>query len=128
VHRIVGPGGPPRYSEGMVSDAELVLLFTVLHVIALGVVTVLLVMFLRSDTTRMWSPPEEGEGGDGGGNDRLGPHIKPGPGGGGLPLPDAAPARVRLRDHTRLADLLPTPPRRPERDPERPPRRVPAGR
>jgi hypothetical protein len=112
----------------MVSDAELVLLFTVLHVIALGVVTVLLVMFLRSDTTRMWSPPEEGEGGDGGGNDRIGPRIKHGPGGGGLPLPDAVPARVRLRDHTRLADLLPTPPRRPERDPERTPRRVPARR
>jgi hypothetical protein len=128
VHPIVGPGGRPRYPEGMVSDAELVLLFTVLHVIALGVVTVLLVMFLRSDTTRMWLPPEEGEGGDGGGNDRLGPQIKPGPGGGGLPLPDAVPARVRLRDHTRLADLLPTPPRRPERDPERPPRRVPAAR
>jgi hypothetical protein len=120
--------GPPRYPEGMASDAELVLLFTVLHVIALGVVTVLLVMFLRSDTTRMWSPPEEGEGGDGGGNDRLGPRIKPGPGGGGLPLPDAVPARVRLRDHTRLADRLPAPMRRPERDPERPPRRVPTGR
>jgi hypothetical protein len=112
----------------MVSDAELVLLFTVLHVIALGVVTVLLVMFLRSDTTRMWSPPDEGEGGNGGGNDRLGPNVNPGPGGGGLPLPDAIPARARLRDHTRLADLLPTPPRRPERDPERRPRRVPAGR
>jgi hypothetical protein len=120
--------GPPRYSEGMVGDAELVLLFTVLHVIALAVVTVLLVMFLRSDTTRLWSPPEDGEGGDGGGNDRLGPRIKPGPGGGGLPLPDAVPARVRLRDHTRLADLLPTPPRRPAREPGRTPRRVPQGR
>jgi hypothetical protein len=120
--------GPPRYPEGMVSDAELVLLFTVLHVIALAVVTVLLVMFLRSDTTRMWSPPEEGEGGDGGGNDRLGPRIKPGPGGGGLPLPDAVPARVRLRDHRRLADLLPTPTRRPSREPGRTPHRTPAGR
>lgn len=107
----------------MVSDAELVALFTVLHVIALGVVTALLVMFLRSDTTRTWSPPDDGDGGGGGGgNDRLGPWVKPGPGGGGLPLPDAIPARVRLRDHTRLADLLPAPTRRPQREPGRGPR------
>jgi hypothetical protein len=112
----------------MVSDAELVLLFTVLHVIALAMVTALLVMFLRSDTTRTWSPPDEGEGGEGGGNDRIGPRVKPGPGGGGLPLPDAVPARVRLRDHTRLADLLPAPARRPAREPGRTPHRTPAGR
>src|SRR3954452_3306463 len=106
----------------MVGDAELVLLFTILHVIALGLVTALLIMFLRSDTVRTWSPPDDGEGGDGGGNDRLGPKIRPGPGGGGLPLPDARPARIRLRDHTRLADVLPTPSRRPSREPRRSPR------
>jgi hypothetical protein len=109
----------------MVTDAELVLLFTALHVVGLGVITALLVMFLRADTTRAWSPPDEGEGGDGGGNDRLGPWERPGPGGGGLPLPDARPARVRLRDHSRLADLLPSPGRRPAREPDRAPSRVP---
>jgi hypothetical protein len=111
----------------MVGDAELVLLFTILHVIALGLVTGLLVMFLRSDTSRAWSPPDDGDGGEGGGNDRLGPNVTPGPGGGGLPLPDSLPARVRLRDHTRLADLLPSPVRRPAREPSRSPR-VPSGR
>ena len=111
----------------MASDAELVLLFTALHVVGLALMTALLVLFLRSDTSRTWGPPEDGEGGDGGGNDRLGPRSRPGPGGGGLPLPDAIPARVRLRDHRRLADLLPTPSRRPSREPSQPPR-VPAGR
>ena len=111
----------------MASDAELVLLFAALHVVGLGMMTALLVLFLRSDTARAYSPPEDGEGGDGGGNDRLGPRSRPGPGGGGLPLPDAIPARVRLRDHRRLADLLPTPQRRPVREPSRPPR-VPAAR
>jgi hypothetical protein len=117
-----------RYSARMVTDAELVLLFTVLHVAGLAIVTVLLVMFLRADTTRTWSPPDEGDGGDGGGNDRLGPRSTPGPGGGGLPLPDALPARVRLRDHSRLADRLPSPARRPAREPDRTPSRIPHAR
>ena len=102
------------------------LLFTALHVVGLGIVTTLLVMFLRADTTRVWSPPDDSDGSDGGGNDRLGPRSRPGPGGGGLPLPDALPARVRLRDHSRLADLLPAPVRRPAHEPARAPRRVPA--
>ena len=106
----------------MTSDAELVLLFAVLHVIGLGVLTVLLVLFLRSDTARAFQPPEDGdEGGGGGGNDRPGPRAPSGPDGGGLPLPDATPARFRLRDHTRLGDLLPPRNRRPAREPERMP-------
>jgi hypothetical protein len=44
---------------------------------------------------------------------------------GGLPLDDAAPARVRLRGQGRLADELPTRHRRPAREPERPPARTP---
>lgn len=110
----------------MASDAELVLLFTALHVVGLAIMTALLLLVLRSDTSRTWLPPDEGEGGDGGGNDRLGPRSRPGPGGGGLPLPDALPARVRLRDHRRLSDLLPRPARRPSREPDRSPRRAPA--
>jgi hypothetical protein len=105
----------------MASDAELILLFAALHVVGLAVLTALLVLFLRSDTARAWSPPDEGDDGGGGGNDRLGPRAPSGPDGGGLPLPDAAPARFRLRDHTRLRDLLPRPPRRPSREPERSP-------
>jgi hypothetical protein len=44
---------------------------------------------------------------------------------GGIPLDDAAPARIRLRGEARLADLLPTRARRPAREPERAPARTP---
>ncbi len=44
---------------------------------------------------------------------------------GGLPLPDAEPASVRLRDHRRLGELLPQRERRPAREPERRPAREP---
>ena len=40
-------------------------------------------------------------------------------------LPDAVPARVRLRDHRRLADLIPRPARRAAPEPRPHPRRVP---
>jgi hypothetical protein len=40
---------------------------------------------------------------------------------GGLPLPDATPAGVRLRDHRRLGELLPPRERRPAREPSREP-------
>jgi hypothetical protein len=42
---------------------------------------------------------------------------------GGLPLPDADPSAVRLREPGRLADRLPPPARRPEHAPERQPAR-----
>ena len=113
----------------MARDAQLVTLFVALHVIGLAVIAALLVMFLRSETARGWSPPDEGEGGDGGGSDRLPPRTPGGPGDGGLPLPgDARPARFRLRDETRLADLLPRRERRPAREPGRTPHPSPAGR
>ena len=54
----------------MAQDAELTLIFTALHLIGLGLITMLLLMFIRSDTVREWIPPDEG-GGDGGGNDRV---------------------------------------------------------
>ncbi|MDX6699387.1 MAG: hypothetical protein QOE65_2784 [Solirubrobacteraceae bacterium] len=106
----------------MARDAQLVALFVGLHLVGIGVIAALLVMFLRSETTRGWSPPEEDEGGGGGGSDRLPPRAPDGPGDGGLPLPpDAAPARFRLRDERRLADLLPPRDRRPSREPGRVP-------
>jgi hypothetical protein len=103
------------------ADAELIALFGGLHVIGLAMVTVLLLMLFRAETVRPWRPPDEGDGGDGGGSDRLPPRRFDQPGGGGLPLPDATPARVRLRDHRRLAELLPRPERRPAREPARTP-------
>ena len=65
-----------------------------------------------------------GEGGGGGGSDRISGTPKTSPSG-GLPLPDAEPAPVRLRGHEKLADLRPRPERRRVTEPARTPRRVP---
>ncbi len=62
-----------------------------------------------------------GDGDDGGGRGPREPDPPPGRPTGGLPLPDAEPARVRLRGHGRLADLLPDRERRPAREPQRTP-------
>jgi hypothetical protein len=112
----------------MPADVKLVALFAGLHLLGLILVCVMLVLFFRSDATTSWTGgDEEGDSGEGGGNDRVRPRDSGGPRGGGLPLPDAVPARVRLRDHGRLADLLPRPARRAEPEPGTNPRRVPAG-
>jgi len=70
------------------------------------------------------SGPTDGDGWDKRppGPEPLGPdHPR-----GGIPLDDAAPARVRLRGKARLADLLPRRARRPAREPDRAPARTPA--
>ena len=61
----------------------------------------------------------------GGGHGPWRPPPRPNPPGGGIPLDDAAPARVRLRGHDRLADLLPARVRRRSPEPERTPARTP---
>ena len=110
----------------MARDAQFVALFVALHLVGIGVVATLLVMFLRADTARPWSPSDEEGGGDGGGSDRVAPQSPSRPGDGGLPLPrDARPARFRLRDETRLAERFPPRERRPAREPA--PRRIPVG-
>ena len=80
-------------------------------------------MFLRSDRPSSWSSDDEDDSG-GGGNDRIGDKPKTSPSG-GIPLPDAEPAPVRLRGHEKLADLRPRPERRRVTEPARTPRRVP---
>jgi hypothetical protein len=110
--------------QAMSSDAELMLIFGVLHLVAIALGAVLFVMFLRSETTDHQQPPEDEDGG-GGGNDRVSVRPKVSPSG-GLPLPDAVAPLVRLRSHERLADLRPRPARRPLRDPA--PRRRPIRR
>ena len=87
------------------------LIFGILHLVALGLGAILFVMFLRSDSNDGGTPPEEDEGG-GGGNDRLGDRPPKSSPSGGIPLPDAEPAPVRMREPGRLADLLPRPERR----------------
>src|SRR5215216_4583048 len=105
----------------MTPDEELMVIFGALHVIALALGVVLFMMFLRSDATSSWKPPEDEEGG---GDDRLPSTLKPRPTG-GVPLPDADPARARLRGHGKLRDAHPRPLRRephpytPQRQPAR---------
>jgi hypothetical protein len=109
------------------TDAKLIMLFAVLHLVGMALAGVLLVMFMRSDAMSEW-PRRDDDGGGGGGNDRVPPGAPPGPSGGRLLLDDARPARVRLREPGRLADRLPPPGRRPAHAPGSPPapRRVPA--
>lgn len=109
----------------MTAEQELMVIFGALHLFALAFGAVLFVMFLRSETVSAWEPPsDEDEGGGGGGNDRL--HRRPKtPSPGGMRIDDAAPARVRLRGHERLADGYPLTPRRREHAPRRRPR-IPA--
>ena len=90
------------------------LIFGTLHLIAVALGVGLFVMFLRSETTQPWKPPEEDDGG--GGNDRLPSTPKTSPSG-GLPLPDAVQPSIRLRSHERLRDLKSRPERRPAREP-----------
>jgi hypothetical protein len=107
----------------MSSDEELVLIFGALHLVALVLGILLFVLFLRSDTADGRGEPEDEEGG-GGGSDRIGRGPKTSPSG-GIPLPDADPAPVRMRGPGRLADLLPRRERRRVAEPERAPRRAP---
>jgi hypothetical protein len=110
----------------MAPDDELILIFAALHLAALILGGLLFAMFLRSDAQPGSSEPDDDEDEGGGGNDRLGdrpPRTSPS---GGLPLPDAEPAPVRLRGHERLRDLRPRPVRRPVEPPDPARRRVPS--
>ena len=111
----------------MTSDEELVLIFGALHLVAAALGCLLLVLFMRSEETSQWQPPSDDDesGGGGGGNDRTPGRPKGSSPPGGIPLPDAEPAPVRLRGHEKLSDLRPRPERRRVTEPARTPRRVP---
>jgi hypothetical protein len=97
----------------MGDETLLVALLGGLHLLGFAFAAMMLLPLMRDE--RIAPYPQRGEeedDGGGGGNDRLGPAPSRGPRGGGLPLPDAVPARVRLREPARLADLLPSPMRR----------------
>lgn len=107
-------------------DAELVLFLGGVHVVAIFFAFGLLWHFARAEPGRAWALPEdEDDGGGGGGSAPPEPPAPTRPRGGGLPLPDAVPARVRLREPGRLGDLLPERERRPGHQPARTPERVP---
>ena len=82
----------------MSPDAELMLIFGTLHLIAVALGVGLFVLFLRSESQQGFKPPDEDDGG--GGNDRVPGRPKTSPSG-GIPLPDAVPSKVRLRSHER---------------------------
>jgi hypothetical protein len=111
----------------MTPDAQLLMIFGALHLVALGMGAVLFAMFLRSDGPSNWRPPDDEDSG-GGGNDRISDKPKTSPGGGiPIPLPDAVQSRVRLRSgHDHLVDPGHLPTRRKVTMPEPArPRRTP---
>ena len=93
------------------------------HLLGLACVAVLMVPALR-DPPDSPSQPSDGGSDDGWGNYPRRPPKPSGVPGGGLPLPDAEPARVRLRDHQKMSERLPARERRPAREPERKPVRA----
>jgi hypothetical protein len=104
----------------MVREGGLILLLTGVHALGLALLCGMLWLSFKADDNA--SGEDDGDGGWG--NDRTGPEDSRGPRDGGLPLPDAKPARVRLREPGRLAELLPQHVRRPAREPERVPERT----
>jgi hypothetical protein len=94
------------------------------HLLALGCVAVLMIPALR-DGQPCPSRRSDSDADDGWGNDRSRPITPPDVPGGGLPLPDALPARLRLREHGRLHERLPGRERRPAREPVPEPAREP---
>jgi hypothetical protein len=87
----------------MSPDAELLVIFGVLHLVALVLGGALFLMFLRSDGASNWSGDDEDDSG-GGGNDRVSDKPKTSPSG-GIPLPFAVQSDRRLRSgHDKLAD------------------------
>jgi hypothetical protein len=96
----------------MSTDTELVVLFAMLHLVALaGGGGLLLLAFSGGDGDED-AHHERGSSGD----QPPDPPRRPT---GGPPLTVAEPARVRLREPARLADLLPPPRRRRTREPQR---------
>jgi hypothetical protein len=87
----------------MSPDAELLVIFGVLHLVALLLGGALFLMFLRSDGASTWTPDDEDDSG-GGGNDRVSDKPKTSPSG-GIPLPYAVQSDKRLRSgHDKLVD------------------------
>jgi hypothetical protein len=107
----------------MSGDAQLMLMIAGMHLLGLVCAAVLILPALRDGPD--FPPQQSDPGSDGGwgrGPDR--PQSPPDSPRGGIPLPDAEQARVRLRDHRKLSERLPGRVRRPAREPVRRP--VPA--
>src|ERR1700683_1708533 len=105
------------------SGAAVMLWIAGVHLIGLVCVALLLYPALKDNP--VGADRRSDEGGDGGGPGPSPPPPLPAPPRGGIPLPDAQPAGIRLREHGRLSDRLPARERRPRREPVRRPVRTP---
>jgi hypothetical protein len=109
----------------MEGDSQLILLMIAgVHLLGLACVAVLMFSALRE---RPAEPPQSSnnDSDDGRGNKPRLPRAPSGRPRGGIPLPDAEPGRIRLRDHRRFTDQLPRRARRPSREPDRTPVQAP---
>jgi hypothetical protein len=95
------------------SDTKLIVAFAILHIVAVAAGGGLLLLAFSGGDGYDHPHGERGSGGDQ-------PRAPPRRPIGGPPLPVATPARVRLREPARLADLLLPPRRRAAREPKRP--------
>jgi hypothetical protein len=103
----------------MSGEAQLMLMIAGMHLLGLVCVAALIIPALREQPGL--PPRSDSDSDDGWGRGPGPPPTPPAPPGGGMPLLDAEPARVRLRDHGKLSDR----PRRRERRPAREPDRTP---
>ncbi len=113
----------PRYICYMSGDTQLMLMIAGVHLLAMACVALLMIPAMRDGEWAATSRPDT-DSDEGWGRGPKRPPSKPEPPRGGIPLPHAQPARVRLRDHRRLAEGMPRRERRPAREPERAPVRV----
>jgi hypothetical protein len=95
------------------SDTKLMVALGIMHLVALGAGGGLLLLAFRGGDGYDHRHEEGGRGPD----QPPDPPRRPM---GGPPLSSARPARVRLREPARLADLQPRPRRRAPREPKRP--------
>jgi hypothetical protein len=109
----------------MAAGVQMMLWIAGVHIIGLVCVAVLMFPALKDNSIGPDHP--DGEGGDGWGRGPKLPPSKPKPPRGGIPLPDAVPSRVRLREPGRLSDRVGRHERRPAREPQRRPVRAPHG-
>ncbi len=101
----------------MSGAGELILVVAGMHLLGLACAAFLIVVALKGRPEPPQPPPGSDSEGGGGLRPRL-PRSPTRPKD-GVPLPNARPSRIRLREPGRLADLLPARQRRPAREPQR---------
>ena len=91
----------------------------------IGLVCVALLLYPALKDKPVGPDHRSDEGEDGWGRGPKRPPSPPTPPRGGIPLPDAQPAGIRLREHGRLGERLPARQRRPAHQPVRRPAPTP---